>query len=197
MASIPPSLAVVYGSDPGMFVVNVVKQSKSVWATLARRVSDRGGIKNWKAPGGNVTINLAPSDDASVNEIALAVVGNALKFPLDFADEGARMALNQPRGLAGDVRFYQQTRKFRSSVDPATITAVAGLLAVCVPVIIAIANVALPIVLSFFQGGMDSIPGPDQKPGNKPKPPKPPADPPTDAVPIALGLGALAWVFLR
>jgi hypothetical protein len=178
-------LAQVFGSDPAAFIANVVSKSPSTFAALCDRLKSRTGMSTWKAPGGSITIDLAPGARANPIQIAIALCGWALKRPADFADEGQRLAFGQPRGLEGNDAFARALGG-RHVIDPATISAIAGIVSACLPIILAVAGAALPVLLSMAQS---AIPPP---PLSGPETDTPKTEKKSDAVPFVLfaGIGA-------
>lgn len=141
-----------FGTDPGQFVLNVARETRSRSIELLRRVAQRTGKLKYEfpTPQGKRTVTAVPNASAPANQVALTLVLCAIDAPGTMTEESGRMSAGLPvkeRGLAGFNVYPQypsaalRDRGFLGFDD-------AAVLAVVVPIIIAIAVKVLPLLIS-------------------------------------------------
>lgn len=141
-------LAESLGADPHQFILNLSRQVKAKAQALVVRVADRTGKATYTfaVPGGGAarSVSARPPSSADPTTIALTLVLAAIDAPATMVEEAGRQANGlpvKPRGLMGFTHYPMSIAgvpRGLFGIDDA------ALLAIAVPIIIAIASAVLP-----------------------------------------------------
>lgn len=144
------------GRDPGTFVLNLARETRATARKLCERVAERTQRLSYtvQTPKGPRKIAAKPPSKANATQIALTLVLAAMDAPAVMAEEAGRMANGLPvkeRGLTGYTIYPfglnasptdGEKQRGLFGIDDA------ALLAIVVPILVAIAANVLPLLIS-------------------------------------------------